>query len=100
MREDFERAFERVDVLLTPTSPVLPFRFGERTDDPLAMYLADIYTVSANLAGVPALSLPFGEVEEDGVSLPIGIQLIGNAFAEPMLFAVGKVLEEAAIVNR
>lgn len=100
MREDFERAFERVDVLLTPTSPVLPFRFGERTHDPLAMYLADIYTVSANLAGVPALSLPFGEVEEDGVSLPIGIQLIGNAFAEPMLFAVGKVLEEAAIVNR
>ncbi len=60
IKGDFEKAFEEVDVILGPTSPVLPFKIGEKSDDPLAMYLADIYTVSINLAGVPAISIPCG----------------------------------------
>ncbi|OHA48673.1 MAG: glutaminyl-tRNA synthase (glutamine-hydrolyzing) subunit A [Candidatus Terrybacteria bacterium RIFCSPLOWO2_01_FULL_58_14] len=95
IQRDFTRVFTDVDVLLTPTSPVLPFRFGERLEDPLAMYLADIYTVSANLAGVPGLVLPFGAVEEDGRMLPVGLQLMGAPFAENTLFSVGKALEAA-----
>ena len=90
IQEDFHAAFEAVDVIITPTSPILPFRFGERTTDPLAMYLADIYTVSANLAGIPALSAPAGVVN----GLPVGVQIMGKAFDEETLFRAGKAIEQ------
>jgi aspartyl-tRNA(Asn)/glutamyl-tRNA(Gln) amidotransferase subunit A len=87
IRDDFDRAFERVDFVALPTSPVPAFRLGEKSTDPLSMYLADIFTVSANLAGVPAVSVPSGMVlrpDADGAmaSLPVGLQLIGPAFSD------------------
>ncbi len=82
LRRDFEQAFEKVDVIVSPTSPVPAFKIGERTDDPLSMYLADIYTVSANLAGICAISIPCGFTAE---GLPIGLQLQAPAFAEQRL---------------
>lgn len=93
IRRDFEMAFEGVDVLLTPTVPQLPFTFGEKSEDPLAMYLEDIYTVSANLAGIPGISLPRGVISEDGSDLKAGIQLLGPAFSEGLLFDVARTIE-------
>ncbi|MBC8042837.1 MAG: Asp-tRNA(Asn)/Glu-tRNA(Gln) amidotransferase subunit GatA [Rhizobacter sp.] len=92
VREDYLKAFEQVDVIAGPTSPIAPFKLGEKVDDPLAMYLADIYTVPINLAGVPAISVPAG-VDKQG--LPVGLQLIGNLFDESRLFAVAKILEQS-----
>ena len=89
---DFESAFEQVDAILTPTSPTLAFKRGERTDDPLAMYLSDIYTISVNLAGLPAISVPSGFTES---GLPIGLQVIGKAFGEAEMFAVANAFEKA-----
>ena len=88
----FKKVFEHYDVLLTPTSPVLPFNIGERTDDPLTMYLADIYTVNANMAGLPAISIPCGLSKE---KLPIGLQLIGEHYTEAKLFQVAYSLEQS-----
>lgn len=90
IRRDFAQAFERCDVLCTPTSPVLAFRLGERSD-PLAMYLADIYTISCNLAGLPGLSLPcgFAAPADGGPELPIGLQLLAPPLAEATLLSVG-----------
>ncbi len=80
--EDFAKAFQACDVIATPTAPTPAFKLGEKTDDPLAMYLTDIYTVTINLAGVPAVSVPCG-ISSKG--LPIGLQLIGNHFDEARL---------------
>lgn len=91
--EDFEQAFNSVDVILTPTTPIPPFIAGEEPKDPLTMYLNDILTVSTNIAGLPGMSVPIG-LDRDG--LPLGLQLIGPAFQEGRLFQVGQVLEEAA----
>ena len=91
--EDFRRAFDAVDVLLTPTTPTAAFPVGERLDDPIAMYVNDVFTVPSSLAGLPALSLPAGL---DGQGLPLGLQLIAPAFDEETLFRVAGVLEEAA----
>ena len=91
IRRDFLRAFEQCDVLVAPTSPVAGFRLGERVDDPLAMYLADIFTISANLAGLPGMSIPCGMRER----LPIGLQLIGPALGEPALFRVAGAYQAA-----
>ncbi len=88
LKEDFERAFETVDVILAPVSPFPAFKIGERVDDPLSMYLADVYTVSANLTGLPALAVPFGKAG----NLPVGIQLIGRAFEEKTILDVGKMI--------
>jgi aspartyl-tRNA(Asn)/glutamyl-tRNA(Gln) amidotransferase subunit A len=85
LRRDYDRAFEAADVIAMPTSPIPPFGLGEKTDDPLQMYLADIFTVSANLAGVPAISVPGGFVERSGERLPVGFQLAGRAFDETTL---------------
>ena len=95
IRGDFERAFADVDALLTPTTPTPAFSIGEKADDPLAMYLNDIYTVSANLAGVPAVSLPWGRTPpRDGrPALPIGIQLQGPDLSERRLFEIARFLE-------
>jgi aspartyl-tRNA(Asn)/glutamyl-tRNA(Gln) amidotransferase subunit A len=95
IRRDFDRAFERVDVLLTPTSPTTAFGFGAHADDPLAMYLADLLTIPANMAGLPAISVPCGF---DAQGLPIGLQLITNVLEEPRLLQVAHHYEQAAQV--
>ena len=84
VRQDFEKAFEKVDLIIAPTSPTLPFKLGEKTDDPLQMYLADVFTVPANIAGLPGLSFPAGFGKEKGSNneLPIGVQVIGKQFEE------------------
>lgn len=92
IRDDFTQAFEHCDVLLTPTTQDTAFRFGEKSNDPIAMYLNDIYTINANLAGLPAISLPCGF---DRRGLPIGFQLIGKAFAEADLLPVAHAYEQA-----
>jgi aspartyl-tRNA(Asn)/glutamyl-tRNA(Gln) amidotransferase subunit A len=92
LRQDYEQAFEQVDVVATPASPVPPFRLGERTDDPLQMYLADIFTVSANLAGLPGVSVPCGFAED---RLPVGLQLTGRMFDEAMMLRVADAYERA-----
>ncbi len=92
IQEDFLHAFERVDCILTPTCPTTAFGVGEKVDDPLQMYLSDVLTVSANLAGVPALSVPFGA---DQSGLPIGMQLIGRHFDESTVLRAGEALEHA-----
>ena len=84
---DFEKAFQEVDVLLGPVSPTTPFKLGEKTDEPLQMYLSDILTVPVNLAGLPGLALPCGFTKNN---LPIGMQLIGSRWGEELLFEVGK----------
>ncbi len=94
---DFEAAFNQVDVLLTPTSPTTAFKSGAHADDPLSMYLSDLLTIPANLAGLPAISLPCG-FDVDG--LPIGIQLIANVLEESKLFQVGHQYESIAQVMR
>jgi aspartyl-tRNA(Asn)/glutamyl-tRNA(Gln) amidotransferase subunit A len=88
---EFAAAFEQFDVLLSPTSPTVAFRFGEKTEDPVAMYLADVLTIPPNMAGLPGLSIPCGL--SDG--LPVGLQLIGPQFSENTLFRVGHALERA-----
>jgi aspartyl-tRNA(Asn)/glutamyl-tRNA(Gln) amidotransferase subunit A len=85
LRRDYDRAFESADVIAMPTSPIPPIGLGEKTDDPLQMYLADIFTVSANLAGIPAISVPGGFVERGGDTLPIGFQLAARPFDEATL---------------
>ena len=95
IRRDFDRAFETVDVLLSPTSPTTAFRFGAHSEDPLAMYLADLLTIPANLAGLPAISLPCGF---DDQGLPIGLQLITGVLEEPRLLQVAHQYEQAARV--
>ncbi len=82
IKNDFDKAFESVDCLLTPTSPTTAFKIGEKVDDPLTMYLSDVFTVSVNLAGLPGISVPCGK---DADGLPIGVQLIGKPFDEPTL---------------
>ncbi|MCK9578261.1 Asp-tRNA(Asn)/Glu-tRNA(Gln) amidotransferase subunit GatA [bacterium] len=94
IRQDFEKAFEKVDVIVGPTSPCLPFKIGEKADDPLAMYLADIYTVSLNLAGLPGMSVPCGKSKS---GLPIGLQIIAPSFCEKRLFDTGRIIEQKII---
>jgi aspartyl-tRNA(Asn)/glutamyl-tRNA(Gln) amidotransferase subunit A len=89
LRQDYDAAFEHVEVVAMPTSPTPPFRLGEKTDDPLQMYLADVFTVSANLAGLPAISVPCGFTEH----LPIGLQLTGRLFDESTLLRVADAYE-------
>lgn len=96
VRNDFEQVFELVDVVATPTTASPAFRFGEKSD-PLAMYAEDLFTVPANLAGTPAISIPMGTVERDGVALPVGIQFIAPWGAEDVLFAMGKIVEKNAV---
>jgi aspartyl-tRNA(Asn)/glutamyl-tRNA(Gln) amidotransferase subunit A len=90
--QDFREAFLKVDVLLTPTSPVPPFKLGERTADPLQMYLADIYTVTGSLAGVPGISVPCGKIAG---KLPVGLQIFGPAFGEAQVLQLAHAFEQA-----
>jgi aspartyl-tRNA(Asn)/glutamyl-tRNA(Gln) amidotransferase subunit A len=87
---EYEKAFESFDVLVSPTSPTTAFRIGERADDPLAMYLSDVFTIPANLAGVPAISIPSG-LDEAG--LPIGLQVTAPVLGEALLLRVAHALE-------
>lgn len=91
--EDFGKAFQERDIIVTPVSPTPAWRLGEIIDDPLQMYLSDIYTVPVNLAGLPAASVPYGKTSK---GLPVGIQLIANHFQESALFTASRILEEAA----
>jgi aspartyl-tRNA(Asn)/glutamyl-tRNA(Gln) amidotransferase subunit A len=92
MLKDFQRAFEQVDVILTPTAPTVAFKIGEKTGDPLSMYLSDIFTITVNLAGLPGISVPCGKNSEN---LPIGMQLIANHFEEGLLLSAAHHFEKA-----
>jgi aspartyl-tRNA(Asn)/glutamyl-tRNA(Gln) amidotransferase subunit A len=91
MRKDFDEAFQRVDVIVSPTAPTPAFRIGEKTEDPLQMYLSDIHTIPVNLAGIPAISIPCGFSRQ---GLPIGLQLMGKHFDEGMLLRVAYTFEQ------
>src|SRR3546814_3886254 len=91
--QDFTKAYETVDAILTPTAPSAAFGMGDKMDDPIAMYLNDVFTVPASLAGLPGISIPAGLSSE---GLPLGLQLLGKAFDEETVFRVAGVLEEAA----
>jgi aspartyl-tRNA(Asn)/glutamyl-tRNA(Gln) amidotransferase subunit A len=92
IKQDFEAAFEQVDVLVCPTSPTTAFEAGAKVDDPISMYLSDLMTIPVNLAGLPGMSLPCGF---DEAGLPIGLQLIGNVLQEQTLFEVAYAYEQA-----
>jgi aspartyl-tRNA(Asn)/glutamyl-tRNA(Gln) amidotransferase subunit A len=93
LTRDFEAAFHKVDAIVTPTSPTAAFRLGEKSNDPLAMYLADIYTVTADLAGIPGISVPCGQTREQ---LPIGLQILGRHFDEATILRAAHAYEQAA----
>jgi aspartyl-tRNA(Asn)/glutamyl-tRNA(Gln) amidotransferase subunit A len=97
IKEDFDKAFEEVDVLVTPTAPITAFKVGEKTADPLSMYLTDLMTITVNLAGLPGISIPCGF---DDKNLPIGIQLIGKVLGEEQLFQVAYAYEQATDWHR
>ena len=90
IRNDFNKAFKKVDVIIAPVSPTLPFRIGEKISAPLTMYLSDIFTVPVNLAGLPGISIPLGKVS----NLPVGLQIIGKPFQENIIFQAGKMFEK------
>jgi aspartyl-tRNA(Asn)/glutamyl-tRNA(Gln) amidotransferase subunit A len=92
IRREFDEAFKKYDALITPTSPTVPFKLGEKSNDPVKMYLSDVDTIPVNIAGLPGLALPGGFLE----GLPVGIQLIGPPFSEATLFSIGHAYEQAA----
>jgi len=94
LARDFVEAFKKVDAIVTPTSPTAAFKLGEKVDDPLAMYLADIYTVTADLAGIPGISVPCGKTKEN---LPIGLQILGKHFDEATILRVANAYEQGQI---
>jgi aspartyl-tRNA(Asn)/glutamyl-tRNA(Gln) amidotransferase subunit A len=91
IKQDFEEVFKEFDCVITPTSPTAAFRIGEKIQDPLKMYLSDIYTISANLAGIPAISIPCGFTKK---GMPVGLQILAKAFDEEMLFRVAYTYEQ------
>ncbi|MBV8050384.1 MAG: Asp-tRNA(Asn)/Glu-tRNA(Gln) amidotransferase subunit GatA [Acidobacteriaceae bacterium] len=93
LAQDFREAFQKVDAIVTPTSPTAAFKLGEKVDDPLAMYLADIYTVTADLAGIPGISIPCGATKE---KLPIGLQILGKHFDEGTILRIAHAYEQSA----
>jgi aspartyl-tRNA(Asn)/glutamyl-tRNA(Gln) amidotransferase subunit A len=95
IRQDFTQAFEKVDAIVCPTSPEAAFKIGDRSDDPLRMYLADIFTIAVNLAGVCGVSLPCGFAQVDGKPLTVGLQLIGKPFQEPELLKITHAYEQS-----
>jgi len=97
IRDDFTKAFAAADVLLTPTAPTPAFRLGEKTGDPLTMYLSDIYTIPCNLAGIPGISVPCGFSAE---GLPIGAQLLSKSFREETLFTAAGAIERVLPLRR
>jgi aspartyl-tRNA(Asn)/glutamyl-tRNA(Gln) amidotransferase subunit A len=94
IRQDFVKAFEKVDAIVSPTSPEPAFKLGERTADPLAMYLADIFTNTGNLAGICGISVPCGFAKVNGNQLPIGLQILGKALDEARIFQIAHAYEQ------
>jgi aspartyl-tRNA(Asn)/glutamyl-tRNA(Gln) amidotransferase subunit A len=92
IKEDFDKAFTKVDVIITPTTPSTAFKFGEKVQDPIAMYLSDVFTTTANLAGIPALSMPAGLSSNN---LPIGVQIIAPSLAEEVMLSTAYSIEKA-----
>jgi aspartyl-tRNA(Asn)/glutamyl-tRNA(Gln) amidotransferase subunit A len=90
IKRDFEEAFKKVDIIITPTSPEVAFKIGEKTDDPLKMYLSDIFTIPCNLAGLPGISIPCGFTSG---GLPIGLQILGRPFDEETILRVAHAYE-------
>jgi aspartyl-tRNA(Asn)/glutamyl-tRNA(Gln) amidotransferase subunit A len=97
IRRDFDDAFKKCDVILTPTTPTPAFKLGEKTDDPLQMYLSDIFTISTNLAGIPGISVPCGYTV---AGLPVGVQFLAGHFEEGKLLQVASAYEKAAVVEK
>jgi aspartyl-tRNA(Asn)/glutamyl-tRNA(Gln) amidotransferase subunit A len=91
IKHELDTVFKDVDAIITPTVPTLPWKFGEMSKDPVSMYLADLFTVGANISGVPAISVPSGQTES---GLPLGLQIIATNFAENTLFTIGKDFEK------
>jgi aspartyl-tRNA(Asn)/glutamyl-tRNA(Gln) amidotransferase subunit A len=91
IKQEFDRAFEKYDALVTPTSPTVPFKLGEKVDDPVQMYLSDVCTLPINIAGIPAISIPAGFVD----GLPVGMQIMGKHFNEAMLLRIAYTYEQA-----
>jgi aspartyl-tRNA(Asn)/glutamyl-tRNA(Gln) amidotransferase subunit A len=89
--DDFKKAYEKVDVIMAPATPETAFNIGEKTDDPISMYLSDIYTIAVNLAGIPAMSIPVGFAD----GMPIGMQIMGNYFEEAKLLNVAHKYQQA-----
>ena len=96
IRQDFARAFNEVDALVAPVSPIVAFPLGDRADDPVLMYLVDIYTLPVNIAGLPAMSLPCGFAN----GLPVGLQLIGPHLAEPALLNIAHAYQQTTDWHR
>ena len=95
IKEEYEKAFRKFDCLIGPTSPTTAFKIGEKIDNPLTMYLSDIYTVSINLAGLPAISIPCGFIKsENNFELPVGLQIIGNYFDEEKILQLANLYEK------
>jgi len=90
IKQDFDRAFKTVDVIISPVTPTLPFKLGEKASDPLEMYLMDLYTVSLNMAGLPGMSVPCGTID----GLPAGFQIIGKPFDEKTVLRTGHVYQK------
>ena len=95
IRRDFTDAFAKVDVILSPTSPAPAHKLGELKDNPLAAYLEDVFTIPVNLAGLPGISVPCGEVAVDGVNLPVGLQIIGKPLDEATVLRVAHAYEQS-----
>jgi aspartyl-tRNA(Asn)/glutamyl-tRNA(Gln) amidotransferase subunit A len=91
IKKEFKDIFEQVDVIATPTSPFPPFKFGEKMKDPLSMYLSDLFVSPANIAGIPAMSVPSGK---NANGLPLGFHIMGSMFSEEKLFEIGKDIEK------
>ena len=95
IKQDFDKAFQEVDVIIGPTTPHTAFKVGEKNDDPVTMYLEDIYTIGVNLAGLPGISIPAGSAKApNGKPLPIGIQLVGNDFAEARVLNIAHQFQQ------
>ncbi len=94
IKQDFDEAFKTVDTIITPVSPTPPWKLGEKVDDPLKMYLSDVYSVTANLAGIPGLAVPIGFTKD---KLPVGMQILGPQFSEELLFQIGHAYEQATV---
>jgi len=97
IKKDFDKAFKICDVIMTPTSPTPAFKIGEKTDDPLQMYLSDIFTISANLAGIPGISVPCGFSSS---GLPIGVQFLASHFEEGKLIQIASAYEKNAKIEK
>jgi len=97
IQNDFLQAFQKVDLIISPTTPTTAFKLGEKVDDPLSMYLSDIFTTSANLAGIPAMNVPIGF---DSKNLPIGMQLMANHFREDLILQVSHFIEKNFIQKK